>query len=294
MDYLVRGIGEKGKIMVYVAKTTDLVEKARKIHNATPTAIAALGRALTLVAIMGKMLKGRETISLQIIGNGPLGGIFVDADAQGNVRGYVKRPYVDLPPTSEGKLDVPGAVGQKGIISIVRDLGLKEPYRGSTSLVSGSIAKDLAYYFNYSEQQPSAVAAGVYVDKLGRVSSAGGYIVQILPDTSLEIIEKLEFNISSMDPPSKLILYGVSPEEIAERILKDLDRKIFYPENINYSCRCSRTKAENVLLALGINELRDLINKQEITEVRCEFCGNKYIFTSKDLKELINLLENKQ
>ncbi|MEN2984365.1 MAG: Hsp33 family molecular chaperone HslO [Dictyoglomaceae bacterium] len=294
MDYLIRGIGEKGKIMVYVARTTDLVEKARKIHNATPTAIAALGRALTLVAIMGKMLKGKETISLQILGNGPLGGIFVDADAHGNVRGYVKRPYIDLPPTSDGKLDVSGAVGQKGIISIVRDLGLKEPYRGSTNLVSGSIAKDLAYYFSHSEQQPSAVAAGVYVDKSGKVSSAGGYIVQIFQDTSLEIIEKLENNIASMDPPSKLILDGVTPEEIVEKILKDLDRKIFTPEKISYSCRCSRVKAENVLLALGINEIRELLNKQEITEVRCEFCGNIYQFTSKDLIELINLLENTQ
>ncbi|MCX7845051.1 MAG: Hsp33 family molecular chaperone HslO [Dictyoglomaceae bacterium] len=294
MDYLVRGIGEKGKIMVYVARTTELVEKARKIHNATPTAIAALGRALTLVAIMGKMLKGRETISLQILGDGPLGGIFVDADAYGNVRGYVKRPYIDLPPTSEGKLDVSSAVGQKGIISIVRDLGLKEPYRGSTNLVSGGIAKDLAYYFNHSEQQPSVVAAGVYVDKSGEVSSAGGYIVQILPETSIEIIEKLENNITSMDPPSKLILNGISPEEITKKILKDLEGIIFNPEKINYSCRCSRIKAENILLALGIKEIRKLIDKQEITEVKCEFCGNKYQFTSKDLRALISLLENKQ
>lgn len=294
MDYLVRGIGEKGKIIVYVAKTTELVEKARIIHNASPTAIAALGRALTLVAIMGKMLKGKETISLQILGNGPLGGIFVDSDAYGNVRGYVKRPYIDLPPTPEGKLDVSSAVGQKGIISIVRNLGLKKPYRGSTNLVSGSIARDLAYYFRYSEQQPSVVAAGVYIDKSGRVSSAGGYIVQILPDTYLDLIEKLENNISSMDLPSQLILKGISPEEIAEKILRDLDKKIFNSEKLIYSCRCSITKAENVLLALGIKELRELINKQETTEVKCEFCGNKYQFTPKDLEELINLLKNKQ
>ncbi|MGB9857052.1 MAG: Hsp33 family molecular chaperone HslO [Dictyoglomaceae bacterium] len=294
MDYLIRALGENGKITVYVAKTTDLVEKAREIHNASPTAIAALGRALTLVAIMGKMLKGREKVSLQILGDGPLGGIFVDADAHGNVRGYVKRPYIDLPPTPEGKLDVAGAVGQKGTISVIRDLGLKESYRGFANLVSGSIAKDLAYYFNSSEQQPSAVAAGVYVDISGKVISAGGYIVQISPDLSLDLIEKLENNISSMDPPSKLILDGVSPEEIAEKILKDLEKKIFEPEKIAYSCRCSRVKAENVLLSLGNEELENLIKRQEITEVKCEFCGTKYVFTSKDLQELIKLLQNKQ
>lgn len=294
MDYLIRALGEKGKITVYVAKTTNLVERAREIHNASPTAIAALGRALTLVVIMGKMLKGKETISLQILGDGPLGGVFVDADAHGNVRGYVKRPYIDLPPTPDGKLNVAGAVGQKGIISVIRDLGLKELYRGFTNLVSGSIAKDLAYYFNSSEQQPSAVAAGVYVDKSGRVISAGGYIVQISPELSSDLIEKLENNISSMDPPSKLILDGISPEKIIEKILKDVEKEIFEPEKISYSCRCSRIKAENVLLSLGVRELKNLIKKQEITEVKCEFCGTKYVFTSKDLQELIRLLQNKQ
>lgn len=293
MDYLVRAIGEDGKIMVYVAKTTELVEKAREIHNASPTAIAALGRALTLVSIMGKMLKGKERVSLQIIGDGPLGGIFVDADALGNVRGYLKRPYIDLPPTEDGKLDVAKAVGQNGIISVIRDLGLKESYRGYTNLVSGTIAKDLAYYFTTSEQQPSAVAAGVYVDKNGKVASAGGYIVQVSPDLDNSIISKIENNILSLEPPSKLIFEGVKPEEIVNLILKDIEKVIFQPEEIRYACRCSRTKAENVLLALGEKELYDLINKQEITEVRCEFCGTKYIFTSKDLEELIKILKNK-
>jgi len=294
MDYLIRALGEDGKIIVYVAKTTEIVKKAQEIHNASPTAIAALGRALTLAVIMGKMLKGKETITLQILGNGPLGSIFVDADAHGNVRGYVKRPYIDFPPTPDGKLDVARAVGQNGVIGVIRDLGLKEPYKGFSNLVSGTIAKDLAYYFKHSEQQPSAVAAGVYVDKKGKVISSGGYIVQISPELPLKAIEKLETNISSMEAPSKLILNGISPEEIAQYILKDFENRIFDPEKIFYSCRCSREKAENVLLALGIKELENLIYSNEITEVKCEFCGTKYIFTSEDLKSLIYILKNKE
>ncbi|HOP94528.1 MAG TPA: Hsp33 family molecular chaperone HslO [Dictyoglomaceae bacterium] len=293
MDYLIRGINKNKKIIAYVARTTKLVEEARIIHQASPTAIAALGRVLTLTAIMGKMLKKKEeTISLQIVGNGPLGNIIADADFVGNVRGYIKRPYIDLPPTAEGKLDVPSAVGKEGILSVVRDLGLKEPYKSVTHLVSGGIAKDLAYYFIYSEQQPSAVAAGVYVGKDSKVISAGGYIVQTLPETEEELISNIERNINNLEPPSKMILNGKTPEEIMSSIFIGIDYEMFHPEPLQYSCRCSLERAENALIALGEKELEDLLKKERKIDVKCEFCSKIYSFGKEQIEELIRELKN--
>ncbi|MFN3698674.1 MAG: Hsp33 family molecular chaperone HslO [Dictyoglomus sp.] len=294
MDYIIRGISRDKKIIAYVAKTTELVEQARIIHQASPTAIAALGRALTLTAIMGKMLKKEEErISLQIVGNGPLGNVFAEADSQGNVRGYIKKAYIDLPPTPDGKLDVPSAIGKEGVLSVIRDLGLKEPYRGMVPLVSGGIAKDLAYYFAHSEQQPSAVAAGVYVDKEGKVISAGGYIVQIVSEINEDIITLLERNIQNLDPPSKMILEGKTPEEIIENIFNQIEYEYFPKEKLKYSCKCTRERAENTLIALGVEELEDLVQKEENIEVRCQFCGKIYLFTKKDVKKLIEEIKNK-
>jgi molecular chaperone Hsp33 len=294
MDYLIRGISKDKKIIAYVAKTTELVEQARIIHNASPTAIAVLGRTLTLTAIMGKMLKKKdERISLQIVGNGPLGNVFADADANGNVRGYIKRPYIDLPPTPEGKLDVASAIGKEGVLSVIRDLGLKKPYQGMTPLVSGGIAKDLAYYFASSEQQPSAVAAGVYVNKEGKVIAAGGYIVQIIPDSEEDIVNKLEENINRLEPPSQMILNGLYPEDIISKIFEGFDFDMFDREELKYSCRCSRERAENTLIALGLKELEELQKGNEDIEVKCEFCGKKYIFQKSDIEKIILELKNK-
>ncbi len=294
MDYLIRGISMDKRIVAYVARTTDLVEQSRKIHKASPTAIAALGRTLTLAAIMGKMLKkDEERISLQITGNGPLGNIFAEADPKGNVRGFIKRAYIDLPPTPDGKLDVPSAIGKDGTLSVIRDLGLKEPYRGVVPLISGGIAKDLAYYFTYSEQLPSAVAAGVYVNKDGRVISAGGYIVQIIENADNDTVDILESNIKNLDPPSKMILEGKTPEEIMSKIFKNIDYEQFSREDLKYSCRCNRERAENTLIALGIKELEELIEKEKSIEVKCEFCGKIYIFNKNNIEEIINQLKNK-
>jgi len=294
MDYLIKGLSKDKRIVAYVAKTTNLVEQARQIHKASPTAIAALGRTLTLAAIMGKMLKkDEERISLQITGNGPLGNIFAEADSKGNVRGFIKRAYIDLPPTPDGKLDVPSAIGKEGTLSVIRDLGLKEPYRGVVPIVSGGIAKDLAYYFTYSEQLPSAVAAGVYVSKEGKVISAGGYIVQIMESAEKDIIDILETNIKNLDPPSKMILDGQSPEEIMSRIFKNIEYEQFSREDLKYACRCSRERAENTLIALGVKELEELIKNEEFIEVKCEFCGKTYTFDKRDMEEIINQLKNK-
>lgn len=294
MDYIIRGISKDKKIIAYVAKTTELVEQARLIHNASPTAIAALGRILTLAAIMGKMLKKEEErISLQIVGNGPLGNVFAEADPAGNVRGYIKKPYIDLPPTPDGKLDVSSAIGKEGFLSVIRDLGLKEPYRSMVPLISGGIAKDLAYYFAHSEQQPSAVAAGVYVSKEGKVISAGGYIIQILSETNEDTISLLETNIQNLDPPSKMILEGKTPEEILSKIFNKIEYEHFLREELRYACKCNKDRAENTLIALGSEELEDLIQKEEKIEVRCEFCGKVYSFSKEDIKKLINEIKNK-
>lgn len=294
MDYLIRGISKDKKIIAYVAKTTELVEQARLIHNASPTAIAALGRTLTLAAIMGKMLKKEEErISIQIVGNGPLGNVFAEADPSGNVRGYIKKPYIDLPPTPDGKLDVPSAIGKDGVLSVIRDLGLKEPYRSMVPLVSGGIAKDLAYYLAHSEQQPSAVAAGVYVNKEGKVISAGGYIVQILSETNEEVISLLETNIQNLEPPSKMILEGITPEEILKIIFNKIEYEYFLKEELKYSCKCSRERAENTLIALGVKDLEDLLKKEKKIEVKCEFCGKTYSFFEEDIINLIKEIKNK-
>ncbi len=289
MDYMIRGIDKKGLIRFFVAVTTDTVEKAREIHNTAPVVSAALGRTLTACSIMGVMMKGEgESISLQIRGDGPIGNIVSVANPKGDVKGYVKNPDIDLPLKANGKLNVGGAVGKNGRITVVKDMGLKDPYIGQSDLVSGEIAEDVANYFFYSEQQPSAVNLGVMIDRDMTVKASGGYIVQPLPDAGEDDISRLEESIKRSEPISSLVNRGLTPEEIAETVFKGFELEILESIKVEYKCDCSREKIESALLSLDKKEIESMIEEDNGAEVVCYFCNSKYNFSKEDLETLIN------
>lgn len=287
-DYVIRAIDKKGTIRVFVATTSNLVEKGRRIHNTTPTATAALGRTLTACVMMGIMMKGeKDTVSIQLRGDGPIRTILAVSNSKGEVKGYVGNPLVDLPLKSNGKLDVGGAVGKNGKIVVIKDIGMKEPYIGQSNLVSGEIAEDLTHYFAYSEQQPSAVNLGVLVDKDLSVKASGGYIVQLLPDTSEEDIDRLEKNIQNSEAISSLIARGLKPEDILQSVFGDFEMQVLEKKEIAFKCDCSREKVESALISLGEEEIKSMIEEDGKAEVVCHFCNKKYNFLEEDLKSLI-------
>jgi molecular chaperone Hsp33 len=286
-DYVLKALIAEGEILSMVAVSTNLVEEATRRHKALPTAASALGRVLTLTAILGTTLKERQKISIQILTRGPLKEIYAQSDWKGNVRGYVKWPFVHFPPTKDGKLNVEGATGRDGMLYVVKDLGFGEPYVGSVTLKTGGIAKDLAYYFALSEGIPSAVGAGVYVNTDGSVLGAGGFIVQPLPGASNTTISTLEKNIESIPSISKFIYEGAKPEDILEKISGSLEFEILTRLNIRYRCSCSKRRAERAILTLGMREILDMIDKDRRAEVKCEFCGKIYNFTEEELKKIL-------
>ncbi|MBU5294178.1 Hsp33 family molecular chaperone HslO [Anaerosalibacter bizertensis] len=287
-DYVIRAIDEKGTIRVFVASTTNLVEEARKTHNTMPTGTAALGRTLTAASIMGTMMKNeKESISIQFRGDGPIKNIAVVSNSKGEVKGYLGDPTVDLPLKSNGKLDVGGAVGRNGRVIVIKDFGLKDPYIGQSSIVSGEIAEDLTYYFANSEQQPSAVNLGVLVDRDLSVKAAGGYIVQLLPGTLDEDIDKLEECIKNSEPISTLIDKGLTPEEILENVFGKFNMNILDRKEVSFKCNCSRDKIETTLRSLGEKEIKSMIEEDGKAEVICHFCNEKYNFSKEDLKSLL-------
>jgi len=291
MSYVVRGLAKNGSFRVFAADTRDIVEEAKNRHATAPTATAALGRALTAAALLGADLKtGR--VMIQINGGGPLGEILAEADAQGNVRGLVQRPHIHLTP-QKGKLLVGQAVGKEGYVSVTRDLGLKEPYQGSTQLVSGEIAEDLSYYLTVSEQIPSAVALGVFVDTDNTVTAAGGFLIQTMPQATDEEITHTEAILRELPPVTTLLREGLSPEEILSRIFGD-EVEILEKRPLRYQCRCSRERVERALIALGPEELQKLIEKGEAAEITCDFCREKYVFTVDELRNLLNQIEVRQ
>ncbi len=292
MAYAVRGITKDGAFRIFAADTKDIVEEARKRHRTVPTATAALGRALTAAALLGLDLKtGR--VMLQINGGGPLGEILAESDAEGNVRGLVQRPHVHLTP-QRGKLLVGQAVGRNGYLSVTRDLGLKEPYQGSVSLVSGEIAEDLSYYLTVSEQIPSAVALGVFVDEDNSVRAAGGFLIQTLPAATEEQITRTEEILRKLPPVTSLLREGLSPEEILERIFGKENIEILEKRPLAYRCRCSRERVERALAALGPEELKSLIRRGETAEITCDFCGEVYHFEIPELEKILEDLEVKR
>jgi len=287
-SYIVRGMAANKKIRAFTAMTTEIVEEARKIHNTSPLASAALGRLLTAGSIMGYMLKGEEDrLTLQIKGTNEIKKIVVVSDSSGNVKGYISNPRVDLPLNDKGKLDVGKAIGEGSLI-VIRDLGLKEPYIGQAPLVSGEIAEDLAAYYMYSEQQPSVVALGVLVDVDCSIKAAGGFIIQTMPDIDEETISKLEEVIKALPPITTMIDKGMTPEEIMESILKDLDVEILGKKEISYKCDCNMEKFERALISLGEKELQDMINEDGKAEIICHFCHNTYQFSKDELIDLLN------
>lgn len=287
-DYLIKAIDELGRIRIYVAKSTNLVEKARKTHNTSPTATAALGRTLTAGVIMGAMMKNdNDVLTLKISGDGPAGNIFVVARNNGIIKGYIDNPMADVPSREDGKLDVGTLVGRNGTITTIMDLGLKEPYVGQSNLVSGEIAEDIANYYAFSEQQPSAVSLGVLVDKDISCRAAGGFIIQLLPGVLDEDIDKIENRLASIDSISTLIDKGMNPEDILDEILGDFNMQIVDNICIEFKCDCSRDKIEKVIISLGKKEISDIIEEDGSAEVMCHFCNSKYIFNREQLNEIL-------
>jgi molecular chaperone Hsp33 len=291
VDYAVRAMDKRGHIRAFAAVTTGLVGQAAKLHRCSPTAAAALGRSLTAAALTGLMLKNdSDRLTLQVMGGGPIGRIVVVANARGEVKGYVDNPAADLPLNAAGKLDVGGVVGKKGQLTIIKDLGLKEPYIGKVDLVSGEIAEDMAAYFTYSEQTPSAVALGVLVDKDLSVRAAGGYLVQLMPGVGEEEAAGIEERLYGIKPVSALIDEGLSPEEILKHVLQDNGLKFLEKRPLSLKCDCSRERLEEVLISLGKEDIRDLLEKEGKAELVCHFCNKKYVFEAEELEGLLGTL----
>lgn len=287
-DYIIRGMDKKGTLRLFIASSTNMVEKARNIHNTSPTATAAFGRALTAATMMGLSMKVEgSSLTFKIKGDGPLGSIVVVANNKGQVKGYVDNPYVDVPSRPDGKLDVGKLVGKNGQLVLIMDLGLKEPYIGISNLVSGEIAEDLVNYYFVSEQQPSAINLGVLLDKDISVKAAGGYMLQLLPNVEEEDITRIEEILKKAKPISTLINEGLTPEGIMEKLFGEFDIEILDKVYIEYECNCEREKIEEVLQSLGKDEIENMIEEDGKAEVVCHFCNKKYNFSKKDLENLV-------
>lgn len=287
-DYLIRGMDREGRIRVFIAKTTDLVEEARRVHNTSPTATAALGRSLTAGVIMGAMMKNdKDLLTLKISGGGPVGKILIVVNNNGQVKGDIDFPMADVPSRADGKLDVGALVGTDGSVTVIMDLGLKDPFVGQTSIVTGEIAEDIANYYVSSEQVPSAVSLGVLVDRDISCIAAGGFIVQILGGLSDDEITFIEESLADIPPISTLINSGITPEEIMEKLLGKFHMEILDRLDLEYHCDCSREKIEKVILSLGEKEISDIIEEDEKAEVVCHFCNTKYQFDKEELSELL-------
>ncbi len=295
MDQLVRAITSDGMVQAVAVSTRDLTERARQIHTTLPVATAALGRALAAASMMGNALKDQNgSVTLQIKGNGPLGTVLAVSDHLGNVRGYVQQPHVDLPLRSDGKLDVGGAVGHTGTLTVIKDLGLKEPYVGSVELLGGEIAEDLASYFVESEQIPTACALGVLVDRDQSVKAAGGYIIQLLPGATEDIISRVEGGVLAAGPVTALLAENDDPKALLERVLSDFTVEILETSPIEYRCYCSRDRVERALISLGKDELRSLLEEQGGCELTCQFCDRIHRFSGKELENLLQKIEEKK
>lgn len=286
-DYIVRAMAAGQQIRAFAITSKELVEKAREAHNTSPVATAALGRLLSAGAMMGVMMKGeKDVLTLQMKGSGPLGGNTVTADSKGNVKGYVDNPNVILPPNKDGKLDVGGAIGV-GILNVIKDLGLKEPYNGSVELKTGEIGDDLTYYFAASEQVPSAVGLGVLMNKDNTVKQAGGFIIQLMPFIADEVVDKLEAKLAKVKSVTAMLDGGYTPEMILEELLGEFGLEITDTMPTQFYCNCDRARVEKALIGAGRAALNEMVQDGKTIEVNCHFCNEKYEFTVEDLKELI-------
>lgn len=287
MGRLIRCITSDGCVIATAVDTTDIVNEAVRLHQTSPVASAALGRLLTAASIMGNALKcDNGSVTLRVNGDGPIGSVVAVSDNEGNVRGYVSNPAVDLPLNAKGKLDVGGAVGSNGSLYVLKDLGLKEPYNGVIPLVSGEIAEDITAYYAESEQIPTVCALGVLVDTDLTIKAAGGYLIQLLPTADDDIITKVEKSIESIQPITTLISNGMSLEDIVKSALNQFDVELLDESRVDYKCNCSRERTKKVLSSLGADDLKRLAGEQETTHVNCHFCNKVYEFTAKDLINL--------
>ena len=286
-DYIIRATAANDQIRAFAAVTTEMVETAREHHNTSPVATAALGRLLTAGAMMGSMMKGeKDVLTLQIKAGGPLQGITVTADSQGNVKGYVGNPDVCIPANSKGKLDVAGAVGP-GFLTVIKDMGLKEPYSGQVMLQTCEIAEDLTYYFATSEQVPSAVGLGVLMNKNNTVRQAGGFIVQLMPFAEEEVISRLEQNVQKINSVTNLLEEGHTPESLREKVLEGFDMQINEKMDTRFHCNCSKERVAKALISIGRKELNEMIQEGKPIEMNCHFCNTNYNFTVEELKEIL-------
>ena len=286
-DYIVRAMAANNQIRAFAAVTRDMVETARRDHNTSPVATAALGRLLTGGAMMGVMMKGdKDILTLQIKADGPLQGITVTADSRGNVKGYVGNPDVRIPANSKGKLDVAGAVGV-GILNVIKDMGMKEPYSGQVALKTSEIAEDLTYYFATSEQVPSAVGLGVLMNKENTVRQAGGFIVQLMPFAEESVIAHLEENIQKINSVTSLLEEGHTPESLLEKVLEGFDVEINDRIDTQFYCNCSKERVEKALISIGRKDLNEMIQEGKEIELNCHFCNKNYKFSVEELKEIL-------
>jgi len=293
-DYIIRATAADNQIRAFAATTKNMVEKARACHNTSPVATAALGRLLTAGSMMGSMMKGdKDILTLMIRGQGAIGGITVTADSHGNVKGYVNEPMVLLPANEYGKLDVSGAIGP-GTLTIIRDIGMKEPYQGQVQLISGEIAEDITYYYAVSEQTPSSVALGVLMngndageELVNTVRQAGGFIIQLMPDTSDSVIDALEKKLGEISSVTTMLNQGMSPEDILGEVLGEFGLNITERVATGFSCNCSRERVSKALISLGREELESIVNDVKPITLNCHFCNSDYEYSIDEIKEIL-------
>lgn len=285
-DYLVKALGYNGQVRAYAVSTTETVAEAQKRHYTWPTASAALGRAMTAGVMMGAMLKGEEKLTIKIEGGGPIGTILVDSNAKGEVRGYVTNPQTHFDLNEHGKLDVRRAVGTDGMLTVVKDIGLKDYFTGQTPIVSGELGDDFTYYFVTSEQVPSSVGVGVLVNPDNTIKAAGGFILQLMPGTEEETIAAIEERLQTLTPISKMIESGMTPEDILAELLGKDNVQILETMPVSFQCQCSRERIENALISLGSKEIRNIIEEEGKAEANCHFCNEKYQFSKEELEQL--------
>lgn len=289
MGKIVRYITEDGSAFVIAADTTDMVGMAEQIHKTSAVNTAALGRLMTAASMMGDMLKGKDdSITLRMNGGGPAGSLIAVSDSEGNARGYVQNPVVEIPLNDKGKLDVKGTVGTNGYLYVMKDIGLKEPYMGQTEIISGEIAEDVTNYFVSSEQTPSVCALGVLVNPDLTVAAAGGFIIQLLPFCPDEVISKIEYSVESLEPVTAMLSKGMTPDDIAKAAMKGLELSKLDESEIEYRCNCSKEKVESALISTGRESLEDMISSGENIKVECHFCDKTYEFTPNDIKSLLD------
>ena len=285
-DYIVRAIAAGGQIRAFAATTKDTVEKARQLHNTSPIATVALGRLLTGGVMMGVTMKNdSDMLTVQIKGNGPIGAMTVTADPKGNVKGFVANPEVMLP-LKDGRLDIAGAVGI-GVLSVIKDIGLKEPYVGDTILITSEIADDLTYYYATSEQIPSSVGLGVLMDKDNTVEQAGGFIIQLMPDATEEVIDKLEKRIKEIKSVTHMLENGMTPEKILEYILGGMELEILDTIPTQFYCNCSKERVSKAVMSLGVKDLKEMVDDNKPIEVNCHFCNSHYTFSPQELGQML-------